>query len=120
MRTHRAQPHVTAEQVALQVGVGQAMVDRGMRVTMNAAATGTPTPTLSWYRNGKQLRNNSRYEVGSDGSLLIRKVNRRDEGTFEVRAVNSVGRDSDTIGIWFAGTIVCSTVCRFQIMRFFC
>lgn len=103
VRRPSARPAVTGTAAVIPVGVGSMTVARGMRLKLTAFAMGTPTPTISWYKNGKQIRSNARFEVGSDGSLSIRRVNRRDAGTFEVRAVNSVGRDSDTVRVQVAG-----------------
>jgi hemicentin len=92
-------PRISSSEAVIPLEYGRISMARGMKLTLTASAVGTPIPILSWYKNGKLIRNDTRFLVGNDGSLVIRKFSSRDAGTYEVRAVNSAGQDSNTIEV---------------------
>ena len=106
VRRTGAVPRISSSEATIPMELGRTIMARGMKITLTASATGTPTPTIGWYKNGKQIRNSTRFLVGNDGSLIIRKFSRRDAGSYEVRAVNSVGQDSDAIDVQLGGTVI--------------
>ena len=61
-------------------------------MTLTCNATGNPTPTISWTRNGSPLDNSSRIGF-SDGKkkLTITDVRRTDSKEYRCVAENSVG-----------------------------
>lgn len=74
-------------------------VAQGQTLVVSAITLGSPTPSVSWYRNGEPLRTGGRYTVQADGSLEIRDVVADDSGSYAIRAMNSVGVDEETINV---------------------
>lgn len=55
---------------------------------------GTPTPSIQWEHNNKQLLHSARVKITNDGvnvSLTIVDVGRLDEGVYMCTALNSLG-----------------------------
>ena len=76
------------------------MVARGEPVTLECRATGSPAPTITWYRDGTPIdaRDSTHRMVLPDGSLFFLSVrhSRRGEtdgGVYSCRAENEVGVD---------------------------
>jgi len=55
---------------------------------------GTPTPSIQWEHNNKQLLHSARVKITNDGlnvTLTIIDVGRHDEGVYTCTALNSLG-----------------------------
>uniref|UniRef100_H2YT93 Ig-like domain-containing protein n=1 Tax=Ciona savignyi TaxID=51511 RepID=H2YT93_CIOSA len=66
-------------------------------VVMLCDAYGVPAPSLTWLRNGSPLPNNPRYQVLSNGRLMIiASVQQSDDGEFACVASNVVGETDKT------------------------
>ena len=98
-RQPTAEPTEDALGVRTVIGRRRVFVTRGQRLTIASSATGNPTPTITWLRDGKPLRTNNHFIIGDDGSLTITKVANRDAGIFEIQAENSAGFDEETIEV---------------------
>ena len=97
-------PVITNEGVSSVIGRRSVLVPRGLALTLSCSATGSPDPTISWYRNGKEIKGNDRFDV-NNGQLVVKEVAREDEGAFECRAVNTAGQDRETIDVQLASKI---------------
>lgn len=60
-------------------------------------ASGVPEPTLTWTRDDK------RYPVSGDGSLVLRDVGLDDEGTYTCTASNTAGKDEAQVQLHVQG-----------------
>lgn len=64
----------------------------GSTVQFRCVNTGVPTPTVTWYRNGKPIGADSRHQFSSNGEILtISNLQTTDSGTIECQASNAVG-----------------------------
>ena len=62
----------------------------GENVTLSCNATGNPTPSISWTKDGSAL-NSPRISLSSDSKeLTITNVNRSDNGQYRCVANNSI------------------------------
>ncbi len=62
-----------------------------MAVTLSCMATGDPTPSQSWSRNGTPL-SDPRFQVTSNGTVLaVSDVREADQGNYTCHASNLVG-----------------------------
>ncbi|XP_057193723.1 ADAMTS-like protein 1 isoform X2 [Triplophysa rosa] len=64
------------------------------KVEIKCQAQGIPEPVISWSKDGKVLRNNSRVGLMSDGSLQIQAPGETDAGLYTCTAANSLGSAS--------------------------
>ena len=58
-------------------------------------APGSPEPTLTWYRDNRQLKPNKKYNMsytGGDASLVINNTELGDAGRYRCEADNRVAR----------------------------
>ena len=68
-----------------------ATVTEGENVTLACNASGNPTPSISWTKNGSAV-NSPRIRLSSDKKqLTITNVNRDDKGEYRCVANNSIG-----------------------------
>lgn len=64
----------------------------GSTVQFRCVNTGVPTPTVTWYKNGKPISADSRHQFSSNGEILtISNLQTTDSGTIECQASNAVG-----------------------------
>ena len=70
-----------------------AVVVKGQTLMWNCQATGTPTPTIKWKKNGKEFRPgfSSRITILANNSLVIRNVREEDEGLYQCHAHSRLG-----------------------------
>ncbi|XP_061524819.1 ADAMTS-like protein 1 isoform X2 [Phycodurus eques] len=65
---------------------------------------GYPEPSLTWTKNGKRLRYDSRIDVLPGGSLKIRFPNQADEGLYTCTARNQLGSSSRSSWLQITGS----------------
>lgn len=65
-------------------------VRKGHRLVLECVASGTPTPQVTWAKDGRELspQNNTRFLLSN---LLIDAVSDRDSGTYACHAHNGMG-----------------------------
>ena len=61
------------------------------RVLFKCLATGQPTPTITWRKDGERLRENRRHIISSEGTLTIIDPRFDDQGNYECVAQNTAG-----------------------------
>ncbi|XP_039591708.1 hemicentin-1 isoform X2 [Polypterus senegalus] len=70
--------------------LGDVALNKGQRLLLTCAASGIPTPTITWAFNNNIIP--AQYESANGHSeLLIERVNKEDSGTYTCIAENSVG-----------------------------
>ena len=58
-------------------------------------SAGTPTAQIRWYRDSREIREGSKYEMtymGDVAQLIIHPTEPNDAGTYRVEAANKIGR----------------------------
>ncbi|CAH1634799.1 unnamed protein product [Spodoptera littoralis] len=71
-------------------------INGDMLLRIQCKATGSPTPIITWQKDGLNLAMGSEwYGMEDDGTLLIKNIDRTAEGTYMCLAENVVGKDSD-------------------------
>ena len=63
----------------------------GEQVSLIVKATGRPTPTITWFFNGRKVENDYSTELGKDGSLVFVSVELKHAGTYTFTVSNRVG-----------------------------
>ena len=53
--------------------------------------TGSPTPTVSWFFNGRKVEDDYSTELGKDGSLVLVSAELKHAGTYTFTVSNRVG-----------------------------
>ncbi|BFZ13792.1 hypothetical protein BsWGS_16832 [Bradybaena similaris] len=76
-------------------------VGRGRTAIFQCVVTSNPPPTVFWSKGKEQLlmfphQENGRFLVSEDGTLRIKNVEYRDEGTFVCQALNSMSNSKVT------------------------
>ena len=69
------------------------IVTLGDNLSLMCRADGFPSPRLKWYHRNKLLGNTSRLTIGANGSLVLKRIDRDDAGTYECRAENIAGKN---------------------------
>ena len=64
-------------------------VEQGKRVKLECAATGYPSPTITWSRVDEVLESS---KVSANGSLIIESAKKGDSGQYMCTAKNAVGK----------------------------
>lgn len=80
----------------LNIGDSDVFTSTGQPTTLICEASGTPAPSVSWSRNDEPL-DKERFIQLADGSLFINDTDLQDEGTYTVKAVNSVGSEEANV-----------------------
>lgn len=84
----------TASSVSVSVARPNAYAQAGQTVSLLCSATGTPTPVITWQKDGSDVVPGSRVSIGSDGTLEIRNFESGDEGSYACTATS--GSNTDT------------------------
>ncbi|XP_012372192.1 hemicentin-2 [Octodon degus] len=71
------------------------VTNEGVPASLPCAASGVPTPTITWTKETKALTSRGpHYNVSKDGTLVITRPSLRDTGTYMCTATNAVGFSS--------------------------
>ena len=63
----------------------------GEQVSLRVKATGRPTPTVTWFFNGRQVEDDYSTKLGKDGSLVLVSAEMKHAGTYNFTVSNRVG-----------------------------
>ena len=63
----------------------------GEQVSLMVKATGSPTPTVSWFFNGRKVEDDYSAELGKDGSLVLVSAELKHAGIYTFIVSNRVG-----------------------------
>lgn len=73
-------------------------ISRGNTIMLECRVTGKPTPTVTWYKDGRTIFEDSKHRIeirpGDLCVLTIRGVDYEDEGMYTCTAFNDAGEDS--------------------------
>lgn len=62
-------------------------------VRMTCEFEGVPTPSVTWIKDGEEVKSNGRIKIKGDlGTLLISQSTARDSGIYQCWAENAAGR----------------------------
>ncbi|KAJ7365773.1 hypothetical protein OS493_002490 [Desmophyllum pertusum] len=75
-------------------------------ITIRCHASGVPTPTVTWTKDGQDIPNLGRYIVQDDGSLLIIGADSEDTARYTCTADSVVGQDSASSSVKIVGKIL--------------
>lgn len=71
-------------------------------LTLRSSYTGTPEPTIKWLKNGKELAVDDDISISTENgttTLIVRNVDRKRAGKYEVVAANEVGESKASASI---------------------
>ena len=75
------------------------------RITIQCPTSGTPTPTVTWTKDGQDISSGGKYTVQDDGSLLINEADEEDTARYTCTADSAVGKDSASSTVKIVGEI---------------
>lgn len=91
------QPHTIEVQdrspITFTIGENVTALTRTI-ITIQCNASGVPTPTVTWTKDGLRIPNADRYTVQDDGSLLIAGSREGDSAKYTCTATSVAGKDS--------------------------
>ena len=79
----RVAPSITAQTSSMKVELGS-------KVTLSCTATGNPTPSIHWYKDGKPIEGPQAIR----NAFVIPEVTPRERGSYQCEAVSSYGNPS--------------------------
>lgn len=82
-------------------------LEEGEELNERATIRGNPKPEVSWYKNGKPLRETSRIElkpIGNHYDIYIRRVLPDDSGTYKCVGTNDLGTTTKILDVKVKGT----------------
>ncbi|XP_061664181.1 ADAMTS-like protein 1 isoform X2 [Syngnathoides biaculeatus] len=85
---------VLSSDVTVSIGAPVVLRKPYASLEIKCESVGSPEPSLTWTKNGKRLRYDSRIDISPGGSLKIRSPNRADEGLYTCTARNRLGTSS--------------------------
>jgi len=63
----------------------------GEQVSLMVKTAGRPTPTVTWFFNGRKVEDDYSTELGKDGSLVLVSVELKHAGTYTFNVSNRMG-----------------------------
>ncbi|XP_078144123.1 basement membrane-specific heparan sulfate proteoglycan core protein [Centroberyx gerrardi] len=95
----RSNPSGLGTQPQVQVSPQNIEVHEGDTLRLYCRASGSPTPKLTWLRNGGQIPSQARMDRTDIGTLLIPNVKMSDSGTYMCVGSNSIGSNRSPIQV---------------------
>ncbi|XP_053555191.1 vascular endothelial growth factor receptor kdr-like [Bombina bombina] len=81
-----------------------AIVNSSSTLYLECRVNGTPTPNITWLKNGYVIKPASGITLLYNNSLIIERVKKEDEGVYECQATNEMGLVSTSAFITIQGT----------------
>ena len=95
---------VTRDSVTYSVARSNVYAQAGQTVSIRCLATGTPTPTITWQKDGTDVTDISGLDIGPDGTLDISNFDSDDVGLYTCTATSGSESDSQQIQVSLLGT----------------
>ncbi|XP_019395899.1 PREDICTED: vascular endothelial growth factor receptor kdr-like isoform X1 [Crocodylus porosus] len=92
----KAVPYIIQNLTDLEVNISG-------KIVLECKANGTPTPHITWWKNGYLISPASGISM-ENNTLIIERVKKDDEGLYECRVSNEMGRDSTMAFIKIEGS----------------
>lgn len=89
--------------MSVSVAEPEVFVRAGEKLSVKCNATGTPTPSISWQKDGSNVISNTRANIRSDGTLQISELERDDVGSYACTATSGSNTDSQQIQVSLLG-----------------
>lgn len=93
------------------------IVIEGAKVKLSVKYTGKPTPTVQWFRNGKEIFDGRRMWAETNGessTLSIAEMREEDEGQYSVAITNRFGADNSRAKLLMEGMSDYAVVKRYN------
>jgi len=74
-------------------------------VTIDCPTSGVPRPTITWTKDGRILRDDGRYTIQIDGSLVIDEAEVEDSARYTCNADSINGQDSASSAVQIVGEL---------------
>ena len=74
-------------------------------VIIECPTSGVPRPTVTWTKDGRILRDDGRYTIQMDGSLVIDEANVEDSARYTCNADSVNGQDSASSAVQIVGEL---------------
>jgi hypothetical protein len=98
--------------------ISDSEVYEGMKAKFTACATGTPVPTVEWFKNGSKLVPSDRIITEEDPNgllrLIIEGVHQEDVGKYTCKISNPHGEDTCHADLYYESRLID----RFDLIRF--
>ena len=75
------------------------------RITIQCSASGVPTPTVTWTKDGQEITNDDRYTVQDDNALLIDGSLGGDSAQYRCTAISVAGEDRASSSLQVVGKL---------------
>ncbi|XP_008940299.1 PREDICTED: ADAMTS-like protein 1, partial [Merops nubicus] len=103
LRKFSAAQQLSASEVITHLGQTVVLASGTLSVLLHCEAVGNPKPTISWAKNGEEVKYNDRVLLQPDDSLQILAPVEADVGFYACNASNAIGSDSVSIAVTLAG-----------------
>ncbi|RLW05202.1 hypothetical protein DV515_00005306, partial [Chloebia gouldiae] len=103
LRKISAAQQLSASEVVTHLGQTVVLASGTLSVLLHCEAVGNPKPTISWAKNGEEVKYNDRLLLQPDDSLQILAPLEADVGFYACNASNALGSDSVSIAVTLAG-----------------
>ena len=94
---------VTDDSIEVTVGRREVMVPRGMTLGIRGWATGDPSPSYGWLKDGSPVSDGGKFGIDPSGMLQVRNVGPGEAGRYTLVATNSAGEDRESIDVVLPG-----------------
>ena len=94
------------EPLKITNGLANQVVSEGKPVEFSVIVTGNPRPIVTWYLNGKEIKNSPDFIIESNGdeyTLKIPEVFNEDRGLYSVSAKNKHSQVNDQARLQVSG-----------------
>lgn len=92
-------------------------VREGDTIILSTVITGNPTPTVTWYKNGKPITKPKPKKDGNTYSLTITNCTKEDSAEYTVKAVNELGTIESTALVTVEGKNNCYLLLLYVILH---
>ncbi|XP_066843817.1 ADAMTS-like protein 1 isoform X2 [Anser cygnoides] len=103
LRKISAAQQLSASEVVTHLGQTVVLASGTLSVLLHCEAVGNPKPTISWAKNGEEVKYSDRMLLQPDDSLQILAPVEADVGFYACNASNALGSDSVSIAVTLAG-----------------